>query len=183
MTLTSLIDSDEIFIVVWKLYLGMLCFCFFLKAFTSVNAWIVKVLSSRCRGLDNTDGTEISFTSICDSKRTRAQRQDESQKAVIIDVMKSAGEIASKIWPVVYFLSLFLGKIWPWPVTFIDTWIMEYAWLGCTKYEVCRWNSIRDMGSFFYIDLWPWHSNKPCRIDCFCINSSISEQYHFFTMW
>ena len=33
--------------------------------------------------------------------KTRGQRPNESQKAVIIDVMKSVGEIASKIWPVV----------------------------------------------------------------------------------
>ena len=32
---------------------------------------------------------------------TRKQRPNESQKAVIIDMMKSVGEIASKIWPVV----------------------------------------------------------------------------------
>ena len=34
-------------------------------------------------------------------KKTRGQRPNESQKAVIIDVMKSVGEKASKIWPVV----------------------------------------------------------------------------------
>ena len=33
--------------------------------------------------------------------RTRGQRPNESQKAVIIDVKESVGEIASKIWPVV----------------------------------------------------------------------------------
>ena len=32
---------------------------------------------------------------------TIGQRPNESQKAVIIDMMKSVGEIASKIWPVV----------------------------------------------------------------------------------
>ena len=32
---------------------------------------------------------------------TRGQRPNESQKAVIIDMMKSVGEIASKMWPVV----------------------------------------------------------------------------------
>ena len=37
-----------------------------------------------------------------DQKKTRGQRPNESQKAVIlIDVMKFMGEIASKIWPVV----------------------------------------------------------------------------------
>ena len=32
---------------------------------------------------------------------TRGQRPNESQQAVIIDMMKSVGEIASKMWPVV----------------------------------------------------------------------------------
>ena len=32
---------------------------------------------------------------------TRGQRPNESQKAVIIDMIKSVGEIASKMWPVV----------------------------------------------------------------------------------
>ena len=32
---------------------------------------------------------------------TRGQRPNESQKAVMIDMMKSVGEIASKMWPVV----------------------------------------------------------------------------------
>ena len=32
---------------------------------------------------------------------TRGQRPNESQKAVIIDMMKSVGEIASQMWPVV----------------------------------------------------------------------------------
>ena len=34
-------------------------------------------------------------------KKTRGQRPNESQKAVIIDMMKYVGEIASKMWPVV----------------------------------------------------------------------------------
>ena len=34
-------------------------------------------------------------------ERTRGQRPNESQKAVIIYMMKSVGEIASKMWPVV----------------------------------------------------------------------------------
>ena len=34
-------------------------------------------------------------------KKTRGQRPNESQKAVIIDMIKSVGEIASKMWPVV----------------------------------------------------------------------------------
>ena len=33
-------------------------------------------------------------------KITRGQRPNESQKAVIIDMMKSVDEIASKMWPV-----------------------------------------------------------------------------------
>ena len=41
---------------------------------------------------------------------TRGQRPNDSQKAVIIDVMKSVGEIAVKIWPVVYHLTHF-GEI------------------------------------------------------------------------
>ena len=45
----------------------------------------------------------------------------------------------------------FFWKIWPWSMTFIDTWIIECAWLGSTTYEVCRGNSIRDMASFL-----PW---------------------------
>ena len=32
--------------------------------------------------------------------KTRGQRPNESQKAVIIDMIKSVGEIASKMWPV-----------------------------------------------------------------------------------
>ena len=43
-------------------------------------------------------------------KKPRGQRPNESQKAVIIDMMKSVGEIASKIWPVVNYLIHFLGK-------------------------------------------------------------------------
>ena len=34
-------------------------------------------------------------------EETRGQRPNESQKAVIIYMMKSVGEIASKMWPVV----------------------------------------------------------------------------------
>ena len=33
--------------------------------------------------------------------QTRGQCQNESQKAVIIDMIRSVGEIASKIWPVI----------------------------------------------------------------------------------
>ena len=33
--------------------------------------------------------------------KTRGQRPNESQKAVIIEMMKSVGEIVSKMWPVV----------------------------------------------------------------------------------
>ena len=42
--------------------------------------------------------------------KIRGQRQNDSQKAVIIDMMKSVGEIASKIWPVVQHLTHF-GEI------------------------------------------------------------------------
>ena len=35
------------------------------------------------------------------SNPPRGQRPNESQKVVIIDMIKSVGEIASKIWPVV----------------------------------------------------------------------------------
>ena len=41
---------------------------------------------------------------------TRRHSPNESPKAVIIDMMKSVGEIASKIWPVVYYLTKF-GEI------------------------------------------------------------------------
>ena len=34
-------------------------------------------------------------------KPVPGQRQNESQKAVILDMIKFVGEIASKIWPVV----------------------------------------------------------------------------------
>ena len=40
--------------------------------------------------------------------KPRGQRPNESQKAVIIDIMKSVGEKASKIWPVDYYLTHFL---------------------------------------------------------------------------
>ena len=41
-------------------------------------------------------GTPVVFVACT----TRGQRPNESQKAVIIDMMKSVGEIASKMWPV-----------------------------------------------------------------------------------
>ena len=62
--------------------------------------------------------------------------------------------------------------LWP-KVKVIDTWVIECALLGCTylgtKYEVCRWNSLRDMphSLFFYtfwgkfdFDHWPWPKVK-----------------------
>ena len=74
--------------------------------------------------------------------KTRGQRPNESQKAVIIDMMKSVGEIASKIWPVVYYLTHFWENF---TLTFdlnqrsrsslvkvIGTWVIECALLGCT---------------------------------------------------
>ena len=41
------------------------------------------------------------FASLMKFFETRGQRPNESQKAVIIDMIKSVGEIASKMWPVV----------------------------------------------------------------------------------
>ena len=41
------------------------------------------------------------FNSISVYFRTRGQRPNKSQKAVIIDVKESVGEIVSKLWPVV----------------------------------------------------------------------------------
>ena len=104
----------------------------------------------------------------------RGQRPNESQKAVIIDVKKSAGEISSKKSSCLEFYP-FWGKFdfnplsWPKKVKVIDTWIIECALSGCTKYEVSMWNSIQDMASClvfdqfwwnFDLDLWPWHSVK-----------------------
>ena len=68
---------------------------------------------------------------------TRGQRPNESQKAVIIDMMKSVGEIASEIWPVLWFFTHFCEKfylnLWPWPkVKVIGTWVIECALMGCT---------------------------------------------------
>ena len=36
------------------------------------------------------------------SDKTKGQRPNESQKAMIIDVMESVGETASETWPIVY---------------------------------------------------------------------------------
>ena len=43
--------------------------------------------------------------------KTRGQHPNESQKAVIIDMMKSVGEIASKMWLVAKYLTHFGKKI------------------------------------------------------------------------
>ena len=43
----------------------------------------------------------IPLVDLCLNFITRGQRPNESQKAVIIDMIKSVGEIASKMWPVV----------------------------------------------------------------------------------
>ena len=43
----------------------------------------------------------MSFVDLYLNFITRGQRPNESQKAVIIDMIKSVGEIASKMWPVV----------------------------------------------------------------------------------
>ena len=56
------------------------------------------------------------------NKITRGHHPNESQNAVIIDVMKTMDEIISKIWPVVQFFI---------PLFDLDP-------LGFTKYEVCR---------------------------------------------
>ena len=48
---------------------------------------------------DSTSNTSTKFHQ--NQTHTRGQRPNELQKAVIIDTIKSVGEIASNIWPVV----------------------------------------------------------------------------------
>ena len=71
-------------------------------------------LKSSCRGIQLSECFLLHPTPACQKKKktikTRGQRPNESQKAVIKDVMKSVGEIASKIWPVVNYLTHF-GEI------------------------------------------------------------------------
>ena len=64
---------------------------------------------------------------------TRGQRPNESQKGVIIDMMKYVGEIASKIWPVLKYSFNYFQEI----LTFESLDAHHGLYLG-TKYEVCR---------------------------------------------
>ena len=76
----------------------------------------------------------------------------------LIPSMKSVGEIASEIWPVLCFSTLFFylfwGKfdLWPWPEDQGHRHLgYSMRLLGLylhTKYEVCRWNSIWGMASY-----------------------------------
>ena len=92
----------------------------------------------------------------------------------LVPSMKSVGEIASEIGPVLWFFTHFWENF---TLTFdldlgsrssaLGHWMcLIWLYLG-TKYEVCtsRWNSLRDMTSslVFYpllgkfdLDLWPW---------------------------
>ena len=93
---------------------------------------------------------------------SRGQRPNESQKALIIDMMKSVGVIASEIWPVLRFLPIF-GKIWPWLLTLtkgqghqhLGHWMHLIGLYLGTKYEVCRWSSLQDMtSSLVFYHIW-----------------------------
>ena len=68
------------------------------------------------------------------------------------------------------FLTIF-EKIWPWPSPegqghrHLGHWMRLIRLYLATKYEMCRWNSLRDMTSSlvfhafwgkFDLDLWPW---------------------------
>ena len=86
----------------------------------------------------------------------------------LVPSMKSIDEIAPEIWPVLCFLCIF-GKIWPWPLTLtkgqghrhLGHWMhLIVLYLG-TKYEVCKWNSLKDMtSSLFFLPIFgkilPW---------------------------
>ena len=52
--------------------------------------------------------------------KTRGQRPNESQKTVIIDMMKSVGEIASKMWPdeATKYLQLGLSRLTKYLITY-----------------------------------------------------------------
>ena len=68
--------------------------------------------------------------------QTRGQRPNVSQKAVIIDMMKSVGEISSKIWPVIYYLTHF-GEILT--LTFDLRSLDAHLWVDLgTKYELSQ---------------------------------------------
>ena len=66
------------------------------------------------------------------------------------------------------FGQFFFFYIWPWPVTLtlgqghrhLGHWMCLIGLYLGTKYEVCRWNSIRDMAHFVdfgqFLDIWPW---------------------------
>ena len=91
----------------------------------------------------------------------------------LVPSIKSVGQIASEKCPVLcFFFFIHLGEIWPWPLIltkgqghrYLGHWMrLIRLYLG-TKYEVCRWNSLRDMTSSlgflpfliekFDIDLW-----------------------------
>ena len=73
--------------------------------------------------------------------KTRGQHPNELQKAVIIDIMKYVGEIASKIRQVVSYLTHFrdfftltLGQ----GLRHLGHWMHIYGLYLGTKYEVCR---------------------------------------------
>ena len=65
------------------------------------------------------------------TKETRGQRPNESQKAVIIDMMSSL-----VLYP---FWGKFDLNLWPWPlVKVIGTWVIECALLGCTLVPIMK---------------------------------------------
>ena len=72
--------------------------------------------------------------------------------------MKCVGEIAYKIWPVLWFFTHFEENLtltfdldlWPWPwVKVIGTWVIECALLGCTM--VPSMKSVGEIAS----EIWP----------------------------
>ena len=73
----------------------------------------------------------------------------------LIPSMKSVGEIASGIWPVLWFLPIFFFK-YDLDHQHLGHWMRFIEMYLGTKYEVCRWNSIRDMASslIFLIIFW-----------------------------
>ena len=76
---------------------------------------------------------------------TTGQRPNESQKALIIDVKDSVGEIASKIWPVLLFFIHFFQKGQGY--RHLGHWMLLIGLYLGIKCEVCRWNRICDMTS------------------------------------
>ena len=79
---------------------------------------------------------------------------------ILVPSMKCVGEIASKIWPVLWVFLHIFWKIWPCPLTLtlgqghqhLGHWMRFIGLYLGTKYEVCRWNSVQDMTSslFFF---------------------------------